>query len=106
MTGVIKKRNPYVLKIHKRIETSFLNLPSLNEDQEKRLKEILKLHQDEYTNRQISDQMNKKYKKTIFHNKTYTPKLIWVTLKKYKKRLERINNYSSSFEYVELVREV
>ena len=102
---MIKKRNPYVLKIHKKIETSHLNLTSLNEDQEKRLKEILKLHQDGHTNRQISDHMNRKYKKTIFYNKTYSPNLIWITLKKYKKRLERINSYSSSYEYVELVKE-
>ena len=70
ITRVIPKRNSYVLKVHKKIETSHLTLPSLNEDQEKRLKEILKLHQDGYTKRQITDHMNQKYKKTIFHTKT------------------------------------
>ena len=43
-----EKLNPYILHIHKRIETGFLSLPSIyNEERLERLGDIWRLHKEE-----------------------------------------------------------
>lgn len=74
------------------IQTYSLSMISLNENRESRLNLIYKLHNDGWSNNDISNYLN--------HNNIltpkglrYYPKLIWTTLFKYKRRLERNNNY-------------
>ena len=45
------------------------------------------------SNKEISEYLNNKNLKTLRTNEIYTPKLIWMTLKKYRIRLLR-NNYN------------
>ena len=55
----------------------------------KRLELIYNLHIKGLSNKEISEYLNNKNLKTFRTNDTYTPKLIWMTLKKYKIRLSR-----------------
>ena len=48
--------------------------------------------------------MNEKYRTTLRSNKPYYPSLVYETIKKYRKRLGRLNDYFHSYEYVDLVR--
>jgi len=45
------------------------------------------------TSKEISDYPNDNGYKTVRGNSEFYPKLVWVTLKKYRKRLSRIGNY-------------
>ena len=55
----------------------------------KRLELIYNLHIKGLSNKDISEYLNNKNLKTFRTNDIYTPKLIWITLKKYKIRLLR-----------------
>ena len=71
------------------IETNQLGQFQLSKERIKRLELIYSLHKTGYTNREISDFLNRKKLKTFRTNKDYTPKLIYMTIKKYKNRLSR-----------------
>ena len=73
-------------------------------DRKVRLEEIWKLHKEEKSTREITDWMNRKYLTTLRSMKPYYPSLIYETIKKYRKRLERLNDHFHSYEYVDLVR--
>ena len=55
----------------------------------KRLELIYDLNKKGLNNKEISEYLNNKNLKTFRTNDIYTPKLIWMTLKKYKIRLLR-----------------
>ena len=55
----------------------------------KRLELIYNLHIKGLSNKEISEYLNNKNLKTFRTHNIYTPKLIWMTLKKYKIRLLR-----------------
>ena len=55
----------------------------------KRLELIYNLHIKGLSNKEISKYLNNKNLKTFRTNDIYTPKLIWMTLKKYKIKLLR-----------------
>jgi hypothetical protein len=69
-----------------------------------RLEEIWKLHKEGKSTREITDWMNGKYQTTLRSKKPYYPSLVYETIKKYRKRLERLNNHFHSYEYVDFVR--
>ena len=71
------------------IETNQLGQFQLSKERIKRLELIYSLHKTGYTNREICDFLNRKKLKTFRTNKDYTPKLIYMTIKKYKNRLSR-----------------
>ena len=58
----------------------------------KRLQLIYNFHIKGLSNKEISEFLNNKNLKTFRTNDIYTPKLIWMTLKKYKIRLLRNKN--------------
>ncbi len=65
---------------------------SLNEGRFDRLEYIYKLHNDGWSSVDISNHLNERCIPTPT-GKRYYPKLVWVTLSKYKKRLERRRKY-------------
>ena len=71
------------------IETNQLGQFQLSKERIKRLELIYSLHKTGYTNREICDYLTRKKLKTFRTNKDYTPKLICMTIKKYKNRLLR-----------------
>ena len=71
------------------IETNQLGQFQLSKERIKRLELIYSLHKTGYTNREICDCLTRKKLKTFRTNKDYTPKLICMTIKKYKNRLLR-----------------
>ena len=71
------------------IETNQLGQFQLSKERIKRLELIYSLHKTGYTNREICDCLTRKKLKTFRTNKDYTPKLIHMTIKKYKNRLLR-----------------
>ena len=71
------------------IETNQLGQFQLSNERIKRLELIYLLHKTGYTNREICDYLTRKKFKTFRTNKDYTPKLIYMTIKKYKNRLLR-----------------
>ena len=77
------------------IVTRELTIPQLPKEREERLEFIYQLHLNGYSNKQISEYFNSRGIKTP-RGTTYSQKLIWVTLKKYKKRLERMDDTSHS----------
>ena len=74
------------------IETSQTSLIGLNHNRVRRLDLIKNLSDKGLSNREISDFLNSMGIETP-KGKDYYPNLIWVTLKKYRKRLERKNSY-------------
>ena len=74
------------------IETSQTSLIGLDHKRVLRLELIKTLSDDGMTNREISEFLNSMGVKTP-KGKDYYPKLIWVTLKKYRKRLDRYSAY-------------
>jgi len=74
------------------IETSQTSLIGLNRKKVKRLELLKRLSDKGMTNKEISDHLNSLGIKTP-KGKSYYPNLIWSTLKKYKKRLDRENTY-------------
>ena len=75
-----------------KIETNRLSVFRIRSERLKRLELIYDLHKKGLTNKQISEYLNNKNLKTFRTNDIYTPKLIWMTLKKYKIRLLRNND--------------
>ena len=61
----------------------------LNPKRKQRLELIYDLHLQGSSNKEISDYLNSKNLKTFRTRKQYTPKLIWMTINKYKNRLSR-----------------
>ena len=57
-----------------------------------RLELMNDLHNQGLSSKEICDYLNNKNIRTVRTNNPYTPKLIWITLLKYKKRLQRIYN--------------
>ncbi|MBH20705.1 MAG: hypothetical protein CML98_02885 [Rhodobiaceae bacterium] len=73
------------------VETNELGIFRLGQKRLDRLELIYNLNQQHYSNKQISDYLNGRNLKTVRTNDVYTPKLIWVLLDKYKKRLRRFD---------------
>ena len=74
------------------IETTKLGVFHIRNERLKRLELIYNLHIKGLSNKEISEFLNNKNLKTFRTNDIYTPKLIWMTLKKYKIRLLRNKN--------------
>ena len=71
------------------IETNKLGVFRIRNKRLKRLELIYSLHEKGLSNKEISEYLNNKNIKTFRTDSFYTPKLIWMTLKKYKNRLLR-----------------
>ena len=71
------------------IETNRLGVFRIRNERLKRLELIYNLHKKGLSNKKISEYLNHKNLKTFRTNDIYTPKLIWMRLKKYKIRLLR-----------------
>ena len=71
------------------IQTNKLGVFRIGNERLKRLDLIYNLHKNGLTNKEICEFLSLKKLKTLRTKKKYTPKLIWVTLKKYKIRLLR-----------------
>ena len=71
------------------IETNRLGVFRIRNERLKRLQLIYSLYKKGLNNKEISEYLNNKNFKTFRTNNIYTPKLIWMTLKKYKIRLLR-----------------
>ena len=74
------------------IETSQTSLIGLDHRRVQRLELIKTLSDEGMSNKEISEFLNSMGIKTP-KGKDYYPKLIWVTLKKYRKRLDRYSAY-------------
>ena len=74
------------------IETNRLGVFRIRNERLKRLELIYSLYKKGLSNKEISEYLNNKNLKTFRTNNIYTPKLIWMTLKKYKIRLLRNND--------------
>ena len=74
------------------ITTKSLSLVNLNETRTERLEWLLSLRENGYANKEISDYLNNRSVLSP-NGKAYSPKLIWVTLKKYQDRLKRSKEY-------------
>ena len=89
-----KFRNTYsdyklFVKFNVTINTNKLSVFRIRNERLKRLEWIYYLHMKGLSNKEISEYLNNKNLKTLRTNEIYTPKLIWMTLKKYKIRLLR-----------------
>ena len=71
------------------IESNRLGVFRIRNERLKRLQLIYSLYKKGLCNKEISEYLNNKNFKTFRTNNIYTPKLIWMTLKKYKIRLLR-----------------
>ena len=71
------------------VESTQLGVFNLDPKRKQRLELIYDLHLQGWSNKQITDYLNSKNLKTLRTRKQYTPKLIWMTIHKYKKRLFR-----------------
>ena len=74
------------------IETKKLSVFNLSPLRENRLKLIKSLSDQRWSSVDISKYLNRKYM-TSPRGNNYTPKLVWVTLDKYKKRLQRTDSF-------------
>jgi hypothetical protein len=91
-----KFRNTYsdyklFVKFNVIINTDKLSVFRIQNERLKRLELIYNLHIKGLSNKEISEYLNNKNLKTFRTNDIYTPKLIWMTLKKYNIRLLRKN---------------
>ena len=91
-----KFRNTYsdyklFVKFNVTINTDKLSVFRIQNERLKRLELIYNLHIKGLSNKEISEYLNNKNLKTFRTNDIYTPKLIWMTLKKYNIRLLRKN---------------
>ena len=73
------------------MKTKILSLPELPPEREQRLYYILGLHDRGLTTKEISSLLNISGMISP-RGGLYTPKLVWVTIKKFKNRLERLTN--------------
>jgi hypothetical protein len=74
------------------ITTKSLSLVNLNETRTERLEWLFSLRENGYSNKEISDYLNNRGIRSP-NGKVYSPKLIWITLKKYQNRLKRSKEY-------------
>ena len=79
------------VKFNVTINTDKLSVFRIQNERLKRLELIYNLHIKGLSNKEISEYLNNKNLKTFRTNDIYTPKLIWMTLKKYNIRLLRKN---------------
>ena len=91
-----KFRNTYsdyklFVKFNVTINTDKFSVFRIQNERLKRLELIYNLHIKGLSNKEISEYLNNKNLKTFRTNDIYTPKLIWITLKKYNIRLLRKN---------------
>ena len=71
------------------IQTNKLGTFRIGNERLKRLDLIYNLHKNGLTNKEICEYLLLRKLKTFRTKKEYTPKLIWGTIQKYKKRLQR-----------------
>ena len=71
------------------IQTNKLGVFRIGNERLKRLDLIYNLHKNGLTNKDICRYLSSKKIKTLRTKKEYTPKLIWGTIQKFKKRLQR-----------------
>ena len=71
------------------VESKRLTVFRIGQNRLDRLELMKRLSEQGYSNKQISKYLNDRNIKTVRANKKYTPKDVWVGLKKYRKRLER-----------------
>ena len=71
------------------IQTNKLGVFRIGNERLKRLDLIYNLHKNGLTNKEICEYLSLRKLKTFRTRKEYTPKLIWGTIQKYKKRLQR-----------------
>ena len=71
------------------IKTNKLSVFRIRNERLRRLNLIYSLYKKGLSNKDISEYLNNKNLKTFRTNDNYTPKLIWGTIQKYKKRLQR-----------------
>ena len=71
------------------IQTNKLGVFRIGNERLKRLDLIYNLHKNGLNNKEICEYLSLKKLKTFRTQKEYTPKLIWGTIQKYKKRLQR-----------------
>ena len=71
------------------IQTYKLGVFRIGNERLKRLKLIYNLHKNGLNNKDICKYLSLRKLKTFRTQKEYTPKLIWGTIQKYKKRLQR-----------------
>ena len=74
------------------IESNDLGLFRLSHRRNHRLMLMKKLKDEGYNSKEISEFLNINGIKPLRTNNPYTPKLVWVSLHKYQKRLDRIGN--------------
>ena len=89
-----KFRNTYsdyklFVKFNVTINTDKFSVFRIQNERLKRLELIYSLYKRGLSNKEISEYLNNKNLKTFRKNDSYTPKLIWMTLKKYKIKLLR-----------------
>ena len=65
---------------------------------------IWRLHQRGRSNTYIRDRMNKRYSTTLRTKRPYYTTLIYETIKKYRRRLERMNDYEEEYLKVEFIK--
>ena len=75
------------------VESNDLGLFRLSHERLKRLELMKRLKDEGYNSKEISEFLNINGIKPLRTNNPYTPKLVWVSLDKYQKRLDRIGNY-------------
>ena len=71
------------------MNTNKLSLFRIRNERLRRLNLIYNLHKNGLSNKQISEYLNKNKLKTFRTNNSYSPKLVWITIKRYKNRLLR-----------------
>ena len=71
------------------IQTNKLGVFRIGNERLKRLDLIYNLHKNGLTNKEICEYLSSNKLKTLRTKKEYTQKLIWGTIQKYKKRLQR-----------------
>ena len=69
-----------------------------------RLEDIWYLHEEGKSTREITDWMNEKYRTTFRSKKPYYPSLIYETIKKYRRRMKRMNDYEEEYLNVEFIK--
>ncbi len=79
----------YNFKFSFTLETSKLGIFRLSEDRLKRLELMNELSNSDYSSTEITNFLNINGIKTIRTNEQYSPKLVWTSLNKYRKRLSR-----------------
>ena len=80
------------------ILTDSLSLYFIEEKHKKLLDLIYDLSENQnLTSKEISDYLNDNGYKTVRGNSEFYPKLVWMILKKYRKRLSRIGNYEAIY---------